>query len=582
MQGEKMSNTINRREFLQATTAALAVAALAGCAKEAPTPTVGPTPVPTPVPPTPTPTPVVVNINMALNRGDVGGNGDPGCSGAVNSYYINYMMYAALVRLTDKLEIEPDLAESWTISPDGMTYTFKLKPDLKWSDGSPLTAKDFEWAIKRNLDPKLWCGGQFWQLVDVKGARPYYSGEVADPETVGVKALDDVTLEVQLENAAGYFIQVCTLPAFMALPKASIDKALEINGEGKPNDFWKPPVGIYSGPFMPVNWITDLRIYFDANPYYCHGKPKIDKLNIHMIQNTATCMAAYEVGELDMVDMPETEYLRVVADEELSKDLVTSKELGVQHLVWDMGVEATKDPRVRQAIACAIDRETMMSSILPGVGAPAYQFLAPGLIGYDGVVGTELKYNPDKARQLLSDGGFADPTKFPEFLINYGAGNVLYQTMFEAIQAMIQDALKITVTLVPGDQTSMGVKLADMRWKQPLVWRQFWGADYPDPHNFMAILYTCPPPKDGTWATPERVRCSRKFDELVWKAAAETDNAKRAELYHQCEQELVVDNPFVIPLYYPTRHRLIKPYLKNVVIIPQSFVMIRENTTLEK
>lgn len=581
-----MVQKLDRREFLQAASAAAAVYALAACKPQTVEvekevtrvveKIVEATAVPT------SPLPITANINMALNRGDIGDAGEPGCSGAVNSYYMNYMMFAALVRLTDKLEIEPDLAESWTVSADGTVYTFKLKPDLKWSDGTPLTAHDFEWSIKRNLDPKMWCGGQFWQLVDIKGSRAYYTGENTDPDTVGVKAIDDLTLEVQTETPAGYFIQVCTLPAFMAVPKASVDKALEINQEGRPQDWWKPPLGVYSGPFMPVNWITDLRVYFEANPYYAHGKPKIDKLNIHMIQNTATVMAAYEVGELDMVDLPETEYLRVIKDEELSADMVTSKELGVQHLVWDMGVPATEDPRVRQAFACAIDKETLMKDVLPGVGSPAYQFLAPGLIGYNPEIGQELKYDPDKARKLLSDGGFPNPADFPEMLINYGAGSTLYQTMFEAIQAMVQDALKIKVTLVPGDQTSLGVKLADMRYKQPLVWRQFWGADYPDPHNFMVVLYTCPPPQAAAWATPERVLCNEKFDELVWQAAAETDNVKRAELYRLCEEQLVVENPFVIPLYYPTRHRLIKPYLKNVVIIPQSFVMIRENTTIEK
>lgn len=577
-----MSQTFNRREFLQAATAAMAVAALASCAEEVPTPTTGPTPEPTAVPPTPTPEPIVCNINMALNRGDIGDSAEPGCSGAVSSYFMNYLMFAALVRLNSSLEIELDMAESWTVSDDGTVYTFKLKPDLKWSDGTAITAHDFEYSIKRNLEPTMWCGGQYWQLVDIKGSRAYYTGENTDPASVYVTALDDLTLEVQTENAAGYFIQVCTLPSFMAVPKASIDAALAINGEGKPQDWWKPPLGIYSGPFVVTNWITDLRIYMEANPYYSHGKPKIDQLVINMIQNTATCMAAYEVGELDMVDVPETEYLRVIASPELSADLYTSKELAVQHLVWDAGVPATEDPRVRQAVACAIDRELLMSDILPGVGSPAYQFLAPGLIGYNPEIGQELKYDPDKARQLLSDGGFPNPSDFPELLINYGAGNTLYQTMFEAIQAMIQDSLKIKVTLVPGDQTSLGVKLSDVRYKQPLLWRQYWGADYPDPHNFMVVLYTCPPKTASSWDTPERVLCNETFDELVWQAAAETDNTKRAELYRLCEEQLVVENPFVIPLYYPTRHRLIKPYLKNVTIIPQSFVMIREDTTIDK
>jgi len=578
-----MSTTMNRRVFLQAATAAAAAAALASCKPETiekeVTRIVQATAVPTAVP---TPIPVEVNINMALNRGDLGTGGDPGCSGGVHTFFMNYMMFGSLVRLNQDLEPVPDMAESWTVNDTGDVYTFKLKPDLKWSDGTPITAHDYEWSIKRNLSHDMWCGGWFWQLADIKGARAFYTGENTDVDSVAVKALDDLTLEVTLEYPAGFWIMVATLPTFMVLPKTSIDAAIEKNGEGKPEDWWKPPLGKYSGPFKVVNWITDLRIYLEANDNYHFGRPKIDKLNVHMLQNAATVMAAYEAGEMDIVDVPETEYLRVRDDPELSAQLVDNDELMTQHLVWDFGPEATKDPRVRQAIACAIDRETLMRDILPGTGSPAYQFLPPGLLGYDGAIGTELKYNPEKAKQLMAEAGFSDLSKFPGLLLQYAAGNVMFQTMFEAIQAMIQDSLGIKVTLVPGDQTSMGVKLAELRYNTPCLWRQLWGADFPDSHNFMSSIYTCPPPQNAAWEHPERVLCNKTFDELVWKAAATSDAAEREQLYKQCEQELIINNPFIIPLYYAQRHRLVKPWLKNVFIIPMSFVQIREDTYVEK
>lgn len=577
-----MAQKLDRREFLQAATAAAAAYALASCKPEIVekevTRVVQATAEPTAAA---TPAPIEVNINMALNRGDIGSGGDLGCSGGVHTYFSNYLMYAGLVRLNQDLEPTPDMAESWTINDVGDVYTFKLKPNLKWSDGTPITAHDYEWTIKRNLDNKLWCAGWFWQLADIKGARAYYTGESTDPDTVMVKALDDLTLEVQLEYPAGFWIMVVTLPTFMAIPRAAVERALEANGEGIPQDWWKPPHAVYSGPFKCVQWITDLRFYLEANENYHFGRPKIDKLNVHMLQNAATIMAAYEADEIDLVDVPETEYLRVVADPELSAQMVSNSELMTQHLVWDAGVKATEDPRVRQAIACAIDRETLCNDVLPGIGTPAYQFLPPGLLGYDGVIGTELKYNPDKAKKLMADAGFSDLSTFPELLLQYAAGNVMFQTMFEGIQAMIQESLGIKVTLVPGEQTSMGVKLADLRYNTPLLWRQLWGADFPDSHNFMSAIYTCPPPQAAAWEHPERVLCSRKFDELVWAAAAESDPAKRTEIYKQCEQELIIDNPFIIPLYYAQRHRLIKPWLKDVFVVPLSFVQIRENTYVE-
>lgn len=210
-------STLSRRDFLRLSAAGAAAALLAGCA-----PLLG-----TPPAPGSTSRPRVLRLNMPLNRGDVAAGADPGCSGAYHSYFVNSLMFSALVLLDERLRPAPDLAAAWQASAGGAAWRFSLRPGLRWSDGAALTAHDFEWAVKRNLAPDLYCGGQYWQLVDIAGARPYYTGETADASTVGVRALDERTLEVALENPAAYFLSLAALPSFMALPRHVIERAGE-------------------------------------------------------------------------------------------------------------------------------------------------------------------------------------------------------------------------------------------------------------------------------------------------------------------------------------------------------------------
>lgn len=213
------STFITRRDFLRLSAIGAFSAFLAGCAPPIPVPDQTP---PTGETPPALPRPRILRLNMPLNRGDVGAAADPGCSGAYHSYFINSLMFSALIALDEHLQPTPDLAASWQPDADGTVWRFVLRPDATWSDGNRITAHDFEWAVKRNLAPALYCGGQYWQLVDLKGARAYYTGEEKDVATVGIRALDDLTLEVTLENPSAYFLNLASLPSFLALPQKTI------------------------------------------------------------------------------------------------------------------------------------------------------------------------------------------------------------------------------------------------------------------------------------------------------------------------------------------------------------------------
>jgi len=199
------------------------------------------------------------------------------------------------------------------------------------------------------------------------------------------------------------------------------------------------------------------------------------------------------------------------------------------HLRLSVQLPPFDDVRVRHAFALGIDRETLVRQVLPGIGQAAYQFLPPGLLGHDGQIGRELAFDPARGRALLAEAGYPNGAGLPLVYWQYEQ-NETYQTLFEALQAMLLDNLGVRTELAP---TEAGARQA-WRIQRPLrphFYRQLWGADYPDPHNFMAVLYTTPPPQADIWqTTPELIYSNAAFDDRVWQAAREQDPARRADL----------------------------------------------------
>jgi oligopeptide transport system substrate-binding protein len=556
-----MEQKFNRRKFLEIAAASAAAASLAACTSTKITQIVGlgddgssvgdeTQNTDQPASTTQVSGERVLNINTPFNSPEVIDNVDPGQSTQYASFLIDFMMFSGLIFLDQELKPQPDMAMSWIISEDAMTFTFKLRQDLKWDDGTPINANDFVWTLLRNISPGL-PNPQAWQLMDIAGANEFYSGTSTDASTVGVKAIDDYTLEIKLAHPAVYFLNVCTLPAFMPLPKA----AIEAGG----NDKWTQPETVRcSGPFKLVKWDVGSRMEFVVNPNYHNDIPGVDRVIMNQITGDTEIIEAYEKSVLDIIEVPAAEYSRVVKDPVLSNEMVTTADLGIYHLVFTF-LKPLDDVRVRHAIAMSIDKEALCSIVIPGLGTPAYEFLPPGLIGYDPTTGSELKYNPTQARQLIADAGYPEGEGFPDVYLFYGPNDPTDKTILESLQAMIKEAINVTMVLAPSDQVLAGDK--------PSIGCKFWGADYPDSHDFMALLYTCPPVSDtNRYGKTDLFYCSAMFDDLVSQAAAEVDSDKRAALYKQCEQELIVDNPAVIPLYYSTRTRLVKPYVKDLII----------------
>jgi ABC-type oligopeptide transport system substrate-binding subunit len=542
----------------QATTAPAATEA----ATEAPKPTEAPQPTEAPkATEAPTTAERVLHLNSPSFYGDPGGGTDPGCSGGGHTIFANKLMFSSLTYFDAKMQPQPDCAESWTHNDDSSIWTFKLRKDLKWNNGTPITAKDFEWTIKRNASPDISCGGGIIYMLDaIKGVTDYAGKKNSDPNSVGVKALDDYTLQFTLNGPAGYFPIMVEYPTYAPLPQQPIKDF------GKDTQWTQPEHVISNGPYKLVEWVRDQRMTYVPNEYwhgYANTKPGVDKIVVNMIKNQTTAVAAYETGELDVIEVPTGELDRINKDPELSKQMTTYADLLTQYLQIRPGTKPFDDIRVRHALAIAIDREAI-AKVLNNSVTPAYQILAPGMLGHDDQLIPEMMYNPDNARKALADAGFPGGKGFPKFWINSNHTDD-YQAMFEALASMYKDVLGIEMELALLDPAARGA-WTDQKPYRPHLWRERWGMDFPDSHNTMNFMAS--KSKAKSEPHPEYNWHDAKFEEVITQAGREADSAKRAELYKQADRICCWENPIIIPIYYAIAHVMVKPRVQNVWVIP--------------
>ncbi len=560
---------LTRRKFLKAAGLTTAGTMLANCtppATSAPAATAAP--VATEVPmateaPKPTVATVAVNktlnLNMAAYYGDPGAGVDPGCSGGAHTILVDQLLFSSLVYFDKDMVPQPDCAESWSINKDSTVWTFKLRKDLKWTDGTAITAKDFEWTVKRNSGPDMTCNpgaqGIVYMLDVIKGVSDYANKITTTPDGIGVKALDDYTLEFTMNEPSGYFIQMAQYTTYAPLPRKAIEDF------GKDTKWIRPEHILSNGPFKLTEWVQDQQMTLVANTNW-HGyggnAPTTDKIVIKMIKSEATAIAAYETGELDVIEVPSGELARVTKDAKLGAEVHPFNDLLTQYMIIPIGSKPFDDIRVRHALSMAIDREILSKAVLQGAVSPAYQILPPTMLGYDAQLNSELQYNPDKAKQLLADAGFPGGKGFPSFFINSNATDQ-YQTMFEAIQAMFKEVLGINMELALMDAGARGKWRDDKPYKLHL-WRERWGMDFPDSHNTMSFMVASKQKNLKTNADhPEFEYKNTKFTDLVGQAAKEVDAKKRAEMYKQADRILCFEDPAIIPIYYALSNLMIKP-----------------------
>jgi len=472
------------------------------------------------------------------------------------SYNILNNLMEGLTKFDDSLIPQPALAESWEISEDGTTYTFKIRENVNWSDGEPLRAQDFEYSWKRILNPAI--GGHYaYFLYDVENAEDYNTGNIKDPTKVGVKALDDRTLEVKLRRKASYFP---SLLVFMSTFPMRQD-VVEQHGIK-----WTEPENIVTvGPYKLSSWRHHDNMLIQINPNYWGPKPTIENVNMVMNENPSSALALYESGELDFADSKSIPPLEVPRLKDLD-DFKSTPQFRTNYIAFNVEKPPFDNPLVRKAFSASIDRKSIVN-LIQGAGITTSSWIPKDMLGYNSEIGVD--FNPEQAKKWLAEAGYPDGKGFPE--VEFLWPDVSFNRVIaEALQSMWKEYLGVRVNLI---NEEWKVYLSTINTNPPEIHRAGWGADYPDPHNFMG-LFTCNSGNNRTgW-------CNKEYDALVEQAASETDPEKRVVIYNQAQKILTETDSPIAPFYITTQQNLIKPYVIGLVPNPLDMVLFK-NVSLE-
>ena len=485
----------------------------------------------------------VININWGAEPPSL----DPGLATDTTSGDVITNIMDPLVKLDKDLEPIPNLAKSWTVSDDGTTVTFKLRDDGRWTNGDPVTAQDFEWSWKRTISPEL-AADYAYQFFGIVGAAEYNAcKENCDAlrDKVGVKALDDHTLQVELTSQQPWFVQQVAHQSFLAVHRATVEKF------GRK---WTDPANIVSdGPFKLARWAHDSRLdLVKWDGWRNADQVKLQRINGSMITEGTTALRAFEAGELDTsgqglppVDLPR-----------LKETPEYSQYPGLGTYYYGVNVETVPDVKQRRAMALAIDRQTIIDNIAQGDQLPASGFTPKGMPGFDTLTANSpwlpAHGDVDKATQLMSE--VKNPQKDVTLLINNAPG---HKEIAVAVQSMWQK-LGLHVTISQQDWAQYLQFLGPPPDSSMDAFRLGWIADYVDAMNFLE-LWKCGSGNNNTNF------CDPSYDTLVEQARKTPDNAKRFELYEQLEDKLVGKDGAmpIVPIYWYTFVQLERSSIKD-------------------
>ncbi|MBI4126491.1 MAG: peptide ABC transporter substrate-binding protein [Deltaproteobacteria bacterium] len=482
---------------------------------------------------------------------------DPALATDETSMIIIHQLFEGLTEYDPKTVMPiPAVATRWEVSSDGLTYTFYLRDHTTWSDGSPVTAADFEYSWKRTLNPAT-ASGSAYLLYFIRNAEEYNNGTLADASTVGVRAVSPTTLEVTLKDPAPFFPQLTSHSVCRPVHRATVEQW---------GDQWtRPEHMISNGPYRFTSWVPQKEIVMEKNPNYWDKETvKIAKAIFLPTNDQETALKQQLEGKVHV-----SHNLPVSKLTELAKrpDLHNVAHFANYYYMFNTQKKPFDDARVRRAFSLAIDREQLVKTLNRG-DIPATAFIPP-VEGY-APPAVEM-FNPQKAKELLKEAGYADLSTFPPVTVLYNT-NDLHRTVSEILQGMWKQHLGIQVSL-----QNQEWKVVIDSWKVGNfeLTRSGWFGDYFDPHAFLAINTTNSQQNHMKWSNPQ-------FDDFVnVQSQKELDPAQRMAILKQAEEILLSDMP-VIPLFYYGRPILVDPRLKGFYpnageLHPLKFAWFEEN-----
>ena len=442
----------------------------------------------------------------------------------------------------------PGQAASHTVSQDGLVYTFKLRDDARWSDGVPVTAEDFVFAFKRLMDPKNAAEYAYLQY-PIKNAEAINTGKIKDVDTLGVKAIDDKTLEISLEQPTPYFLSLLTHYTAYPLPKHLID--------AKPDAWVQIDNIVTNGPYKPVEWVPGSHLLTAKNDqWYGVDKLNVDGVRFLSMEDTAAGFKRYRAGEIDlMTDFPKDQFGFI--QENMPGEAHVVPFAGLYYYVFNSTKPPFDNAKVRQALSMAVNRKVIGPQILGTGEPPAFSWVPPGMDNYPEHGATVPWADEDygqrlaEAKQLLADAGYG-PDKPLNIRLRYNTSDN-HKRIAVAVAAMWKP-LGVNVELVNAE---VKVHYADLREGDFEVARAGWLADFNDPTNFLDLLKTGIEMNYGRWS-------NQQYNNLLNQAATMQDMEQRATILEQAEQ-IAMDDSAAMPIYFYLSENIVSPKIKGFV-----------------
>lgn len=474
---------------------------------------------------------------------------DPALVSDTTSMGIVAEVFSGLVTLNTDLRLEPDLAESWEISSDGTVYTFKISENAKFHNGKQVTATDFKWSLERAANPQTVSPVAETYLNDIVGVMDVIEGRAS--EITGIKVIDDRTLQITIDAPKAYFLAKLTYPTAFVVDRENVESGGqtwtdEING---------------TGPFKLKEYKIGERIVLERFDNLDENPGGVDLIVMNLAGGQS--MAMYENNEIDITGVGLFDLERVLdPNEPLNRELVIAPpDFSISYIGFNTQMAPFDDVKFRQALNHAIDKKLIAEEVLSNLVTPAYGILPPGFPGYNDQL-EGLRYDSELAKQLLAESKYSDGATRPRIVVTVpGRGGSVGLDM-EVILEMWRQVLGVEVEI---QQVEWATYLEDLNQNKFQAFAGLgWEADYPDPQDFLDILFHSDSKLNhGKYSNGQ-------VDLILENARINPDPVDRVELYQDAEQLIVTDAAWV-PLWFEgERHVLIKPYVKGYRLTPMT------------
>lgn len=481
---------------------------------------------------------------------------DPGVSVGSTQSTIYATLYEGLVSVDANGKIVPAAAKTWEVGNGGMQYTFKLKDGLKWSDGKALTAKDFEYAWLRVLTPKTASAYSWFVEAFIKNGSEYAQGK-ATADQVGVKAVDEKTLVVDLKIPASYFIQAllasCWLPVRQDVVEANPEKWC-----------FDAKTAISNGPFKFVEYAIGDHFTVEKNPeYWNKDSVKLDTIKFSFITDSNTALAAFKANQVDgIAGVPAAEFVNLMNSDDR---LHVSDGLAFSFIRLNTVKKGLDNVKVRRAINLAFDREAYLNGMGDVASKPALGTVPGGIFlagkefrEYSGDNGLSTKAKLEEAKALLAEAGYPDGKGLPTYTLHCMDKQV---TNAQIVQEMLKNNLGIQTEIKPVDSKLFFPMMVDGKYD---IGFGSWGGDYNHPMTFLELFTSTATDNCTGWKNQE-------YDNLINSARMETDEAKALDYMVKAEHILMQESP-IFPILYPTNSIMMQDYVKGWFINPSRTV----------